>query len=76
MINYIKDKKVVSKADLIEKTGWGRGIKFSPYRRSLMNHPNIFDKMGMLPYYIWKPLTTLVSRCPTTTSDDKTGPPQ
>jgi len=54
MINYIKDKKVVSKADLIEKTGWGRGIKFSPYRRSLMNHPNIFDKMGMLPYYIWK----------------------
>ena len=56
MINYIKDKKVVSKADLIEKTGWGRGIKFSPYRRSLMNHPNIFDKMGMLPYYIWKPL--------------------
>jgi len=56
MINYIKDKKVVSKADLIEKTGWGRGIKFSPYRRSLMDHPNIFDKMGMLPYYIWKPL--------------------
>ena len=46
MINYIKDKKVVSKADLIEKTGWGRGIKFSPYRRSLMDHPNIFDKMG------------------------------
>ena len=54
MIKYIKDKKVVTKADLIEKTGWGRGIKFSPYRKALTDHANIFDKMGMLPYYIWK----------------------
>ena len=54
MINYIKENKIVTKADIIEKTGWGRGIKFSPYRKALMDHPNIFDKMGMIPYYIWK----------------------
>ena len=48
MIKYIKDKKVVTKADLIEKTGWGRGIKFSPYRKALTDHANIFDKMGIL----------------------------
>jgi glycosyltransferase involved in cell wall biosynthesis len=55
-VSYIKNNGTVSKADLIKKTGWGRGIPFSPYRRALMNHPNIFDKMGMLPYYTWKPL--------------------
>ena len=54
MIDYIRENKIVTKADIIEKTGWGRGIKFSPYRKALMDHPNIFDKMGMIPYYIWK----------------------
>ena len=54
MIDYIRENKIVTKADIIEKTGWGRGIKFSPYRKALMDHPHIFDKMGMLPHYIWK----------------------
>ena len=33
--------------------GWGRGIKWSPYRRALMNHPKIFDVMDDYPMYIW-----------------------
>ena len=34
--------------------GWGRGIKWTPYRRALMNHPNIFDRMDEHPTYCWK----------------------
>ena len=33
--------------------GWGRGIKWTPYRRALMNHPNIYDVMDEQPKYIW-----------------------
>ena len=34
--------------------GWGRGIKWSPYRRALMKHPNIYDSNGENPTYSWK----------------------
>ena len=38
----------------MEFVGWGRGIKWTPYRRALMNHPNIYDVMDEYPKYIWK----------------------
>ena len=53
IIEFIK-KGPATKKELMDYLGWGRGIKWTPYRRALMNHPNIFDKMGMIPYYIWK----------------------
>ena len=34
--------------------GWGRGIKWSPYRRALMNHLNVYDVRGENPKYVWK----------------------
>ncbi len=33
------------KKEIMDFLGWGRGIKWSPYRRALMLHPNIFDVM-------------------------------
>ena len=33
--------------------GWGRGIKWSPYRRALMKHPNIYDVNDSEPKYCW-----------------------
>ena len=33
--------------------GWGRGIKWSHYRRALMKHPNIYDVMDEYPKYTW-----------------------
>ena len=33
--------------------GWGIGIKLTPYRRALMNHPNIFDVRDKYPIYCW-----------------------
>ena len=38
----------------MEFLGWGRGIKFTPYRRSLLAHPNIYDVNDSIPKYIWK----------------------
>jgi hypothetical protein len=37
----------------MEFLGWGRGIKWSPYRRSLMLHPNIFDIKDPFPVYTY-----------------------
>jgi len=53
IIEFIK-KGPVTKKELMEFVGWGRGIKWSPYRRALMNHPNIFDVMDEYPMYIWR----------------------
>jgi hypothetical protein len=54
LIDYIKSHKSVTKKELFETMGWGRGIKWSPYRRALMNHPNIFDTSGSDSTYNWK----------------------
>ena len=43
IIEWIKDGKSITKRDIMDKLNWGRGIKWTPYRRALMNHPNIFD---------------------------------
>ena len=36
IVSWIKKSYKVSKEELIDKLGWGRGIKWTPYRRSLM----------------------------------------
>ena len=53
IIEFIK-KGPTPKKQLMEFVGWGRGIKWTPYRRALMNHPNIYDVMDEYPKYIWK----------------------
>ena len=54
IIEFIKKSKSVSKYEMTKFVGWGRGIKWTPYRRALMNHPNIFDRMDEHPTYCWK----------------------
>ena len=53
VIEFIK-KGPSRKKEIMDFLGWGRGIKWTPYRRALMNHPNIFDVMDEYPMYIWK----------------------
>jgi len=53
IIEFIK-KGPVKKKEMMDFVGWGRGIKWTPYRRALMNHPNIYDVMDEYPMYIWK----------------------
>jgi len=54
MVEFIKTNKEVRKIDLMDWLCWGRGIKWTPYRRALMNHPNIYDVNGSNPIYCWK----------------------
>ena len=54
IIEFIKKNKSVTKKQIMGYVGWGRGIKWTPYRRALMNHPNIFDTMDEYPKYMWK----------------------
>ncbi len=51
---WIKDSKSITKKDIMDKLDWGRGIKWTPYRRALMNHPNIFDINDEEPRYCWR----------------------
>lgn len=54
LINIIKSKRQVTKKELFNSyLGWGRGIKFGPYRRALLNHKNIYDTIDSTPYYCW-----------------------
>ena len=53
ILEFIK-KGPTTKKEMMDYLGWGRGIKWTPYRRALMNHPNIFDVMDEYPMYIWK----------------------
>ena len=53
ILEYIKKSKSVSKKDMMDFVGWGRGIKWSPYRRALMNHPNVYDVFDEYPRYVW-----------------------
>jgi hypothetical protein len=52
IIEFIK-KGPTTKEQIMDFVGWGRGIKWTPYRRALMNHPKIFDVMDDYPMYIW-----------------------
>jgi len=54
LINIIKLKGQITKKELFNSyLGWGRGIKFGPYRRALLNHKNIYDTIDSTPYYCW-----------------------
>ena len=53
IIEFIK-KGPTTKKELMDYLGWGRGIKWTPYRRALMNHPNIYDVMDEYPKYVWR----------------------
>ncbi len=46
-------KGATTKKHIMDYLGWGRGIKWTPYRRALMNHPNIYDVMDDYPTYVW-----------------------
>ena len=54
IIGWIKQYGCMSKPDLLSKLNWGRGIKWTPYRRALMKHPNIFDVNQKYPVYHWR----------------------
>ena len=54
ILNWIKNSGKVSKEELIDKLGWGRGIKWTPYRRALMKHPNVYDVNSSEPKYCWR----------------------
>ena len=43
----------MTKQEIMSNLGWGRGIKWTPYRRALMNHPNIYDVNDSEPTYSW-----------------------
>jgi hypothetical protein len=54
LIATIKEKGQITKRELFRDTlGWGRGMKFGPYRRALIKHPNIYDTMDESPTYCW-----------------------
>jgi hypothetical protein len=54
LISTIKEKGQITKRELFKDTlGWGRGMKFGPYRRALIKHPNIYDTMDESPTYCW-----------------------
>ena len=55
ILDFIKSGPA-TKREIMNFVGWGRGIKWSPYRRALMKHPNIYDVMDEYPKYIWKNL--------------------
>ena len=54
IIGWIKDRKRITKTEIMTNLNWGRGIKWTPYRMALMNHPNIFDVYDSEPVYIWR----------------------
>ena len=56
IIDFVRERQCVTKQDIMNFVGWGRGIKWTPYRRALMSHPNIFDTMDEYPKYMWKDL--------------------
>ena len=53
IIEFIK-KGPVTKKEIMDFVGWGRGIKWTPYRRALMKHPNIYDVLDEYPKYVWR----------------------
>ena len=54
LIETIENRGSISKIDLFKHyCGWGRGIKWTSYRRALMNHPNIYDVIESEPTYKW-----------------------
>lgn len=53
LIDMIRQNGVMSKSEIMKNLSWGRGIAWTPYRRALLQHPNIFDTAGADPRYQW-----------------------
>ena len=53
LTHLIRSKGTISKSAIIKSLGWGRGISWTPYRRALLAHPNIFDTTGTDTIYQW-----------------------
>ncbi len=51
--NWIKEEKRLTKKQIIDRLGWGVGIRWTPYRRALLTNPNIYDSMTKDPTYTW-----------------------
>ena len=54
VVGWIKEEKSISKKEIMSRLGWGRGIKWTPYRRALLQNPNISDVMNHQPMYCWR----------------------
>jgi len=56
MLAHLKNSKQVSKEKITEWIQNDRpyGKSLSPYRKSLLDHPNVYDSDGEVPHYIWK----------------------
>ena len=52
LLDDLKDKGSMTKRQLITQR-WGSGIKFTPYRRALMEHPNVMDTHQRISTYQW-----------------------
>jgi len=52
LLDDLKDKGTMTKRELITQR-WGSGIKFTPYRRALMEHPNVMDSHQRISTYQW-----------------------
>lgn len=55
LVNLVQASGRMTKRELMTShLNWGRSLPFTPYRRALLDHPNIFDEMGPDPAYVWK----------------------
>ena len=56
MLAHLKNSKQLSKEKITEWIQNDRpyGKSLSPYRKSLLDHPNVYDSDGEIPHYIWK----------------------
>ena len=52
LLKDIKENVSMTKRELITQR-WGSGIKFTPYRRALMEHPNVMDSHQRISTYQW-----------------------
>ena len=52
LLKDIKENGEMTKRELITQR-WGSGIKFTPYRRALMEHDNVMDRHQRIPAYVW-----------------------
>ena len=52
VLKDLKEAGSMTKRELISQR-WGSGIKFTPYRRALMEHPNVMDTHQRISTYQW-----------------------
>ena len=52
LLKDLKEAGSMTKRELISQR-WGSGIKFTPYRRALMEHPNVMDSHQRISTYQW-----------------------